>query len=150
VREFLRALAVVWFLLVVVWVIFVCVMNVAHAHDMSDPDAAWFKSLNVPGTGGGFGGMAHSCCSGDGPDPDCKNVEVRQGKDPDGTVYWEAFSDPELFPDSPRSTFYGHATGKWVRVKDSVIVRGMGNPTGRPVGCWFAGDWRCFVEGTGT
>lgn len=121
----------------------------AFAHDMSDPDADWYRSLQVPGTGG-FGIGGHSCCSGNEPDADCRNVETRQAKDPDGSVHWEAFADSKLFHDSKMSSLYGHAPDDWVRVPDSVVIAGKNNPTGAPVGCWFDKKWRCFVFGAQT
>ncbi|SRR6266436_2390534 len=120
----------------------------AYAHDQSDPDVEWYRSLEVPGTGGGFS-APWSCCSGE-TDGDCKNVEMRQVRDPDGSIHLEAFADRKLFPDSDHSPFYGHAPNAWVRIPDAAIIHGKNNPTGRAVGCWFNRKWRCVVEGTGT
>lgn len=128
-------------------VLFLLLTVPALAHDMSDENGAWYRSLQVPGTGG-FGIGGHSCCSGNEPDADCRNVETRQVKDPDGSIHVEAFSDSKLFPDSRRSEYYGHATDTWVRVPEFVVILGKNNPTGSAVGCWFDHKWRCFVFGT--
>src|SRR5262249_12775911 len=110
----------------------------AFAHDMSDPDADWYRSLKVPGDmGDSLAGS--SCCTGpNDPNPDCRNVEVRVR---DG--HWEAFIDSVTFPDvviadKPGWTqpLLGHAPNDWVPVPDNVIIR-RDNPTGRPVACWY-------------
>lgn len=119
----------------------------AAAHDMDDPDGAWYQSLKVPGVPGtGIAGT--SCCNGGSArrpgvdDVDCKNVEVRIR---DGHL--EAFIDSATFPESRYSSNMGHAPNAWVVVPEDRIIRGLGNPTGRPVACWYAKAIRCFVEG---
>jgi hypothetical protein len=116
----------------------------AHAHDMDDPDAAWYRSLTVPGLPGeGLAGT--SCCNGGhDPDPDCKNVEVRYR-----AGHEEAFIDSKTFPDSDRSAYFGHAPNDWVEIPEKVRIH-RDNPTGAPVACWYNHTIRCFVDGTGT
>jgi hypothetical protein len=131
---------------------FILLVAQASAHDMNESYADWYKSLEVPGSSNGFGGQPHYCCNqGDKSLPeDCKNVETRTVKDPDGSMHLEAFADSKLFDDAkvPWDTPYGHAPNKWVRVPDTAIIHGKDNPTGSPVGCWFDHNWRCFIEGT--
>ena len=112
----------------------------SFAHeDGTDPNAAWLRSLTVPGTGGGFGGSARSCCNGQ----DCRNVEtrIRDGK-------LEAWVDDKTFPDTPKNSIFGHAPNDWVPIPEAAILRGQTNPTGRPLLCWFQSQVQCFVEGT--
>lgn len=111
---------------------------------MSDPDAAWYQSLTVPGDIGAPL-VGSSCCNGgSGRDADCKNVEVRERKG-----HWEAYIDSKTFPDTTYSPIYGHAPNAWVVVPEGVIIH-RENPTGRPVACWFNSTIRCFVPGMQT
>jgi hypothetical protein len=122
----------------------------AFAHDMSDPDAAWYQGLMVPGAPGTPLAGSSCCNGGKAPHPDCMNVDTRQTKDSDGSVHIEAWIDSKTFPDTSYSPIYGHAPNAWVRVPEEAMIHGKDNPTGAPVVCWYNSSIRCYIEGTGT
>lgn len=94
--------------------------------DPDSPMAAWYQSLAQPETG-------YPCCS----VADCRPVQYRTVGD-----RYEAFID--------RKSFGASAPDDWVRVPKAHVLRRHDNPTGEAVACWFIGEIRCFVEGSGT
>jgi hypothetical protein len=97
----------------------------AVAHDLSDADAAWYRSLT--------NGKHEYCCS---PQRDCEEVDdYRPSSEPGGyEALWR---------------------GQWVRIPASAVLDRSDNPTGHAVMCaWSGGDYgnqpvvRCFVRAT--
>ena len=103
----------------------------AHAHDASDPNAAWFQSLMRPDLEG-------SCCSGpDRPHPDCLPVQSRQT--PEG---YEALID-DRFPHGPGEP----QPPGWIKVPPAKVLQHSPNPTGSAVACWLPNmGLLCFVR----
>lgn len=101
--------------------------------------APWYKSLVVPQGDPGIAGTM--CCS----VADCRNVDDRTREG-----HYEAYIDSATFPDDPSNEYHGRAPNAWVAVPEERIIRGRDNPTGRAVACWYHGEIRCFVPGSGT
>jgi hypothetical protein len=102
------------------------VLLLAHAPD--EPWADWYNSLKIPGA------AYTSCC---GEQHDCGPTVTRIDR---GML--EAYIDTRTFgPTAPND---------WVRVPESVILRGHQNPTGEAVACWHFGRFLCFVPSAQT
>jgi hypothetical protein len=100
----------------------------AHAEPPPGADPAlapWFQSLKQPGTGA-------LCCS----MADCRTVRTRSV-----AGHLEAWIGAPDFRNAPEA---------WVAVPEAVMIRGVDNPNGEPVACWYGGQIRCFVEASGT
>jgi hypothetical protein len=111
-------------------VLFVLLGAAAPAFAKPPPDsdgslAPWYQSLAQPYTG-------YPCCS----VADCRTAKYRAVAD-----HFDAFIDRRTFgPDAPDA---------WVPVPPSNVLHRHDNPTGEAVVCWYNGEIRCFVEGSG-
>ena len=110
----------VWFVLV-----FGSIARGAPPEGADQSLAPWFKSLKTP--------SGTSCCD----VSDCRQVQTRTVG---GDV--EAFVTKDVYGPS--------APDAWVKVPQSIWIRGRENPTGEPVLCWFLGRPFCYVDGNGT
>ena len=90
----------------------------------------WYEGLKIPGSDA-------ICCN----KHDCKNVDARIRSD----GHWEVYIGSKDFPDNPYELADGHAPNDWVIVPDGTILRGIPNPTGQAVVCWYLRVVRCFA-----
>lgn len=97
-----------------------CALAPAFAHAGDDSEAAWYRDLKRPDTGG-------SCCSHGGQSGDCDVTEYR-------------IKDGVYIALAP--------TGEWVEVPRERILERTPNPTGRAVLCYnkSLGGVLCFVR----
>jgi hypothetical protein len=117
-----------WLLLGLVLLALSLACAVAKPPDGADPDsplAHWYQSLAQPETG-------YPCCS----VADCRTVQYRTAGD-----HFEAFID--------RKSFGTSAPDDWLPVPSEHVLHRHDNPTGEAVVCWYNGEIRCFVEGSG-
>jgi len=97
-----------------------------------DPDSeisAWYQSLNEPGMAPGH---SYGCCT----RADCRPVAERIVDDK-----IQVFIDKKTF-NSPSS----QGDDRWHDVPPEKIIRGISNPTGEPIVCWYYDQVLCFVD----